>query len=200
MTESRAAARQSGFTLLEMIVVLVLVAFITTLLMQGMFYVAQVNDRFLRQGEGRQVRELAFGWFSDAVSHLAAPVNADTSARFRGDSRSFEGVTTLAADRRAGIPVPFAYRIEADAQEKSSSAEFIYVRMAQGSRWPLMKLPGDARFQYQDAHGGWHEDWPPEPALADRLPEAVALSSTEGSLFVLASVLTPRLGLNLDDR
>ncbi|MBO3274596.1 prepilin-type N-terminal cleavage/methylation domain-containing protein [Pseudomonas schmalbachii] len=193
-------SRQSAFTLLELLVVLVLVAFITTLLIQGMNYVARVNDSFLRAGEQRQLRELAFGWFVDSVSFLAAPLRNEVTMRFRGDVRSFEGLTLASVDRREGIPVPFAFRIEPVPDAAAGEVDFIYVRRRESRRWPLLRLQGDPRFQYQDAQGVWHPEWPPVPELADSLPEAVALYSSEGTLFLLATVQTPKYRITIDDR
>ncbi|MHB9798352.1 prepilin-type N-terminal cleavage/methylation domain-containing protein [Pseudomonas sp. MT3] len=187
---------ESGFTLLELLVVLVLLSFITTLLIQGMTYVAKVNDTFAREGHQRYLRELAFGWFSDAISQLAAPEQGETGERFRGDPLSFEAVTLSSVDRREGIPTPFAFRLEPEGP----AAELIYVRRVEASRWPLLAIAADARFEYLDGQGRWHEDWPPVPELADALPDAVAVASEQERLFLMAPVQMPRRGLALDDR
>lgn len=186
---------ESGFTLLELLVVLVLVSFITTLLVQGMAYVAKVNDAFAREGHQRYMRELVFGWFSDAISQLAAPVQGKIKARFRGDPLSFEAVTLGSVDRREGIPTPFAFRLE----PTDSAAELIYVRRVEASRWLLLEVAADARFEYQDAHGAWHERWPPTPEQADWLPDAVAVASVQDRLFLMATVQMPQRGLIIDE-
>lgn len=63
----RSRRKQGAFTLLEMIVVLLVVSFIGTLLMQGLSYASKANQS-LHQNLGRgQVRALTFDWFRDAV-------------------------------------------------------------------------------------------------------------------------------------
>lgn len=195
MSSIRPRHPQLAFTLLELLVVLVLVTFITTLLIQGMSYVAKVNDTFVREGDQRQAQELAFGWFDDALSQLAAPARGELTGRFRGDALSFEGVTLASIDRREGIPIPFAFRLEPNEK----AAELIYVRRIEEQRWPLILVAADAHFEYQDAAGQWHQDWPPSPPDADLLPAAVALAETQGRLFLMATVMTPRQRVIVND-
>ena len=189
-------ASEQGFTLLELLVVLVLVSFITALMMQGMSYVARVNEAFMGESDLRQTRERVFGWFGDAITFLSAPEPNDPSGRFRGDALSFEAVTLNSVDRREGIPVPFAFRLE----EQGGAAELIYVRRVEARRWPLLLVASDAHFEYLDAQGQRHSDWPPAPQLADRLPSAVALASTQERLFLMTSVQMPRWRMSFDDR
>lgn len=179
--------RQSGFTLLELIVVLMIVSFISVLLMQGLTYVSKVNDSFLGQGTQRQHRMLAMNWFRDAVSNLVLPEADEQDWRFKGDERSFEGATLQAADRRYGIPARFAFRLE----DNPRGTQFIYVRMAENSRWPLIQLEGKAVFHYLDQLGQWQPKWPPSPNMVDMLPLAVVLESPQDNLYTLVNVALP---------
>lgn len=106
----RSRRKQGAFTLLEMIVVLLVVSFIGTLLMQGLSYASKANQS-LHQSLGRgQVRALTFDWFRDAVENLVAPEAGEVRWRLRGDELSFEAMSAAALDRRAGIPTPLAFR------------------------------------------------------------------------------------------
>ncbi|KXC72594.1 type II secretion system protein J [Pseudomonas aeruginosa] len=186
----RSRRKQGAFTLLEMIVVLLVVSFIGTLLMQGLSYASKANQS-LHQSLGRgQVRALTFDWFRDAVENLVAPEAGEVRWRLRGDELSFEAMSAATLDRRAGIPTPLAFRLERRAGEDRT--ELIYVRRLEDSRWPLLHLRGEARFRYLDGHGQWHRDWPPSAQLADTLPEAMALAAPEERLFVLVAVALPR--------
>lgn len=186
---------EAGFTLLELLVVLVLVSFITALMMQGMSYVARINETFMGESDLRQARERVFGWFSDAITFLLAPEPSDPSGRFRGDALSFEAVTLNSVDRREGVPVPFAFRLEV----QGNTAELIYVRRVEARRWPLLSVASDAHFEYLDAQGQWYPDWPPGPQLAELLPSAVALASAQDRLFLMASVQMPQQRMSFDD-
>lgn len=87
----RSRRKQGAFTLLEMIVVLLVVSFIGTLLMQGLSYASKANQS-LHQSLGRgQVRALTFDWFRDAVENLVAPEAGEVRWRLRGDELSFRG-------------------------------------------------------------------------------------------------------------
>ncbi len=80
----RSRRKQGAFTLLEMIVVLLVVSFIGTLLMQGLSYASKANQS-LHQSLGRgQVRALTFDWFRDAVENLVAPEAGEVRWRLRG--------------------------------------------------------------------------------------------------------------------
>lgn len=130
----RSRRKQGAFTLLEMIVVLLVVSFIGTLLMQGLSYASKANQS-LHQNLGRgQVRALTFDWFRDAVENLVAPEAGEVRWRLRGDELSFEAMSAAALDRRAGIPTPLAFRLERRAGEDRT--ELIYVRRLEDSRWP----------------------------------------------------------------
>lgn len=92
----RSRRKQGAFTLLEMIVVLLVVSFIGTLLMQGLSYASKANQS-LHQNLGRgQVRALTFDWFRDAVENLVAPEAGEVRWRLRGDELSFEAMSAAA--------------------------------------------------------------------------------------------------------
>lgn len=101
----RSRRKQGAFTLLEMIVVLLVVSFIGTLLMQGLSYASKANQS-LHQSLGRgQVRALTFDWFRDAVENLVAPEAGEVRWRLRGDELSFEAMSA-----RPWIAVPASRR------------------------------------------------------------------------------------------
>ena len=193
----RRGRKQAAFTLLEMLVVLMLVAFISTLLMQALTYIGKVNLSFHQHASDSRMELLAFGWFRDAVESLVAPERGHAEMRFRGDEFSFEAVSMSTPERRLGVPRPFAFRLE--HPDGQAGAQLIYVRILEDSRWPLMQLQGQARFRYLDARGAWHERWPPSPSADYQLPEAVVLDAREDELFVLSAVRAPKSRVVVDD-
>ncbi|OWJ97278.1 type II secretion system protein [Pseudomonas sp. A46] len=188
MTRQRPA--QAGFTLLEMLAAIMLVAFVGSLMVQMLIYLEKASQGIQRHTAAKQVRSLSLEWFTGAVEGLLAPEPSNDESRFRGDEFSFEGVSAGSLARRPGIPVAVAFRLENDPEQGYSA--LIYVRRLEDSRWALLQLPGVARFRYLDVRGRWHADWPPTPRLADSLPEAVSLQADSAEVFVLAAVMGPR--------
>ncbi|WP_137822059.1 prepilin-type N-terminal cleavage/methylation domain-containing protein [Pseudomonas sp. D(2018)] len=187
----RRVCKQSAFTLLEVLVVLMLVSLVSALLMQALTYIGKVNSTFHLHAGSKRVETLAHGWFLDAVRNLVAPEQGDVAMRLRGDELSFEAVSLGTVDRRQGIPQPFAFRIEARGQGRD--AELIYVRPLLDSRWSVSSLPADAHFSYLDARGAWHQTWPPSSMNVDQLPEAIVLEALEDNLYVLAVLQLPKV-------
>ncbi|MNF50212.1 hypothetical protein D3C84_315020 [compost metagenome] len=188
---NRRRSGQGAFTLLEMLVVLLMVSFISALLIQALAYIGKVNQSFHQHAGRKQAQALALGWFRDTVENLVVPEAGEASWRFRGDELSFEAVSTMALDRRAGVPLPFAFRLE--PLPNGGGTELIYVRRLEDSRWPLLRFQGPAHFQYLDGSGRWTRDWPPAAGLADTLPDALVLAADEDRLFVLVTVLMPKV-------
>jgi general secretion pathway protein J len=189
--------KQSAFTLLEMLVVLMLVSLISTLLMQALAYIGKVNLSFHQHASSSRKELLVFGWFRDAVENLVAPERGHAAMRFRGDEFSFEAVSMATLERRLGVPRPFAFRLE--RRDGQPGAQLIYVRILEDSRWPLLQLQGQARFRYLDERGAWHGSWPPSPSAEYQLPEALALEALEDEFFVLSAVLAPKSRAVADD-
>ncbi len=150
-------AAQRGFTLLEMLVVLVLVALISTLLLEGISHVLLLRERLLG------VRSSVAGLLPDyptAQSNLL--FQARSPQVFEGQSDALSGLTLAALDANGGVPTRFSWRLLRANQEY----------------WAVMGWPGEqGEFRYQDKAGKWHEQWPPALGLEPpQLPSAVLLT------------------------
>lgn len=162
-----------GFTLLEMLVVLVIVALITTLLMESFSFLLQLRGRFLDRLDGYQQASLQQHWFRATSAALVADYGDIPEAfTFRGEERGLQGLTLNALHRDTGVPTRFGWELEYEAGETT----LIY-RYADGF-WPVLRWSGDGGgFRYLDAEGDWHGQWPP-PARPDApsLPEIIAFT------------------------
>ena len=118
-----------GFTLLEVLVVLVLVSLTMTVLMQGVLYTLQLRTQFLTQQQRLREDFLPESWFRSSSAALA-PVklsmhmwDADPARRFvildgqrMGEGDRSGGLSVIAIDRkgvtverdgqRAHVPLP----------------------------------------------------------------------------------------------
>lgn len=186
-------ARTAGFTLLEMLVVLVLMGLLTALVAQALGGLAAI-DNSLERAEQRlrqdylaehQLRELVGGLVPDpALDH-----------DFAGNARSFAGLSLGSLAARPGVPLPVQVRIE-------SGADGPQLVMAGGAsdapteqRWALG--PGDWGWRYLDPAGQWRPTWPEErvtTVFQPQLPRAVALVETTDDTprWLLAVAADPR--------
>jgi len=90
-----------GFSLLETLVSLVIVALIATVMMQSLFQVLGLRERVLRhEAEARQAA-LQQAWFRDSVAALVAEM-PERQGGFRGDPEGWSG-TSLAGPSGAGL-------------------------------------------------------------------------------------------------
>ena len=116
MTRRRQAATgggaaRGGFTLVEMLVVLVLVSLLGTLVIQGTGFFLGQYARVKRSHRESSLATLQQHWFGSTV---AAMVPSRLAARrFAGDDHSFEGVTLQPLAAKAGRPVRVRWSIDA---------------------------------------------------------------------------------------
>ena len=169
------AAAIQGLTLVEMLVVLVLVALLGILVVQGTGFFLRhyaAIDRIQRDSSLAALRE---HWFASTV---AAMIPSRLAARrFVGDNAAFEGVTLQPLAAEAGRPVRIRWFIDAGSvlyAERSSRP------------WTILKVRDDTlMFQYADSAGAWHERWP-QSEKREHIPRMVRLRSSDGRVLWLA--------------
>ncbi|MDM8564194.1 prepilin-type N-terminal cleavage/methylation domain-containing protein [Candidatus Halobeggiatoa sp. HSG11] len=147
-----------GFTLLEMLVVLVLVSFITVLLLEGFSYVLHLRSSFLNQFENLQRGALQEYWFRSTTAGIIVDYK-DGKNVFKGKERQFSGLTLAALDQNIGVPTPFIWKMEyADGMT--------ILRYKNKKTWDVSHWLGkNGKFRYLDKDGKWHNKWPPKIGL-----------------------------------
>jgi len=163
--------RARGFSLLEAMVTLVVLALVATLLMQSLAHVLSLRERLLRHERDARVQALHEQWFRDSVAAAVADLAGERPA-FVGDAT---GMAFLSLDAlRSGSAATVAWRVE----EIDDRRKLVYVEG--GEQWMLL---GDGlragRFAYLDAGGHWHDAWPLEERPDEVLPRAVRLDIEE---------------------
>ncbi|MDE0029704.1 MAG: prepilin-type N-terminal cleavage/methylation domain-containing protein [Deltaproteobacteria bacterium] len=165
-----------GFTMVEMLVVLVLVSLLGTLVIQGTgFFLGQYGavKRIHRESSLAALRQ---HWFLSTVAAMVPSRLA--TRRFTGDDRSFEGVTLQPLAARAGQPVRIRWSID--------SGRVLYT---EGGAQPWTVQSRHDRtlgFQYAGSSGEWHERWPPPHRSGEHIPRMVRLRSADGRVLWLA--------------
>lgn len=174
---------ESGFTLVEILVVLVIVALVSTLLTQTLTQVFQLETRFGRELVKNREEAMLIDWFRLSVQGVQ-PDTADGAHAFKGGANSFSALTTNALGANYGPPTPITWTISENAPEGWSALEYKDTPHTSG----LLTWSGEGRFSYIDAKGNMHDQWPPasmEPW--PQIPAAILLR--RGEEVVMA---TPR--------
>jgi len=114
------AARQRGFTLLEMMVVLLLVGMISAMLMQGFIYVAGIFSSVERRQQHWQQQMLQRSWLQESVRSLTNGVDGPLAQPyfFHGDEHGFTGLAQHGLSYAGGVarPVRIQWQLERDGE------------------------------------------------------------------------------------
>lgn len=176
-----------GFTLLETLVTLVVVAMITALLMQALGFSLGVRERLLRHQAIVRVGALQEQWFRDSVSAAAADL-ADGLGAAQGTSQQF---SLVSADPLGGAGLR---RITWALVPRNDGLALVY-RDDAGTELEIISGPlGQARFDYLDQAGAFVADWAPDAKdqRAPVLPRLVRMQAqtTRGELLWLVPLIS----------
>ncbi|MEK7991685.1 MAG: prepilin-type N-terminal cleavage/methylation domain-containing protein [Thiotrichaceae bacterium] len=165
--------KYAGFTLLEMLVVLVLVSLISMLLMQGLSFVFQLKTQFVNQIDDLQQGALQEYWFRSSTRSLF-PAGKESPYVFKGQKDSFSGLTMASLHEETGMPTPFKWALLAQ-QDKTVLYYYPDLVGQPALKWQIMEWFGhEGRLQYMGADGRWFETWPPAKFdFVTQLPEAI---------------------------
>lgn len=166
-----------GFTLLEMLVVLVLVSFISLLLMQGLSFVLQLRTQFVNQIDDLQQGALQEYWFRSTTRSLF-PARKETAYVFKGEKTAFSGLTTASLHEPIGMPTAFKWELQPQNDKTILYYYPDWVNQPQ-EKWQVMEWFGnEGQFQYRDINGTWSDSWPPGKFdFVTQLPEAILFTA-----------------------
>lgn len=165
--------KSRGFTLVEILVVLIITGFIVAILLQGLHQVFRLQTHFGREIFLTQNGAMYADWFRQSINGLM-PDHKDGRHKFRGERRLMTGLTLSPLDQESGIPAPFAWRLEFDP--RSGQTGLYYGEGRPGE--PILAWEGNTgNFIYMDADGEAHESWPPFLGQWPQLPKGIYLES-----------------------
>jgi prepilin-type N-terminal cleavage/methylation domain-containing protein len=170
----------AGFTIVEMLVVLIIVALISGLLLFSFQRVLDLRVRLAAFLEGTDVPTLIAGWFRASVEGLLPDV-ADGPDRFVGAARRFTGLSVAPLEGMPGVPTRITWELVFD-----DAARRTYLRYRSGDAAPLTvaSWPGDlGGLLYCRADLTCGDRWPPATGKAAQLPALIRLDAVRGSRF-----------------
>ena len=176
-----------GFTLMEMLVTLMLVALVTMLMFQMLGSYRIARERVQAQSGGIDRQALFAGWFRASVQGLFI----DHGLTFVGGASSFAGTSLNPLYALQSTPT----QVRWDLRPTPRGVGIVYVETGD-ERWQLaLADTRTARFAYLDAGGRRHEVWPPKlGAQSDLLPSVVLLLRVDNGgveRAIAAAVLGP---------
>jgi general secretion pathway protein J len=184
-SRNRRAGARSGFTLLEVLVVLVIVGLVSAMLFEALVRLNDVRGRlgpFLSMSE----REgLMNGWFRNAVNGLVPDKLLGPHA-FAGDARHFSGLTLAPFDDDPGGPTPCKWELIYDVNNDRTTLHYTGYddKVEELRSWRGSKI----EFAYLKPDLTWSDAWPPGFQHAKELPMAIRLYSADEGTVVVASI------------
>ena len=194
MTSDR---RARGFTLLEMLVVLLIAGMALALTSQALSQYRRAHERVSASTQGGREYRMAERWFRDSVSGLyavgppgtpgapaippASPGQEEVPV-FRGQARGFSGLTLLPVLAGQGVPTLQSWSITPTRAGNEALA------LDEDGKQLQLPFPdaGRLRLHYLDAKGERHAMWPPAQGQWPQLPAAIVLELGSGAVIVAA--------------
>jgi general secretion pathway protein J len=162
---------QAGFTLIEVLVVLILVAMVSGILFQALERAYRLQNRFGSELFKVQQGQMAADWYRQAVQGLY-PDQPEGQNIFRGKSQEFSGLSSNPLGDSYGTPTPITWKIR-EGQEDGTT-ELVYGEEKKETP-VLIWRTSQARFKYMDAVQASHDSWPPPLGLFPQLPTQIQL-------------------------
>ena len=161
----------AGFTLLEILVVLVLTSLVTGILLQGLQQVYRLQSHFGAEIFHAQHGAMRIDWFRGSINGIM-PDHDDGKMRFKGESRRMSGLTMAPLDAPDGALVPFVWRIDFDSKIGEMA---LYAGDGTEAQLVLNWPGNEGRLLYLDGEGNSHEFWPPFSGRLPQVPSMILL-------------------------
>ena len=177
----------TGFSLVELLVVLVIVGLVTSLLVEGLGTTWRSFDKLSSKGLTLSQAQLPLSWFEESVSgavlyHPEKPVVS-------GDSQQFEFMTVNVPNDDKHIPQQLNWSIQ---QQRLSNGQINWFLSFKAeldhNEVTIMYFEQQPRFEYWDGQQ-WLKDFNPVKSL---LPVAVRVIQ-DNSVLIFTKAIRPEL-------
>lgn len=187
----RLAGATAGFTIIEMLIVLVIVALISGILLFAFQRILDIRVRLAAFLEGTDVPTLIAGWFRGSVAGLL-PDQQGGRDRFVGTARRFSGLSVAPIDSAPGVPVRITWELAYKAGSRRTELRY---REQGRSPMTVASWPGKlGGLSYCRADLACSNVWPPAGGKAAELPALIRLEAVKGTTYwpILAAPLAAR--------
>jgi prepilin-type N-terminal cleavage/methylation domain-containing protein len=176
--------RGGGFTLIEMLVVLIIVAMISAIVVTSYQRILDIRVRLAAFLDGVDAPTMIAGWFRGSVEGLIADQKGGGDV-FAGAPRRFAGLSVAAIDGTAGVPTRIAWELTFDPVTSRTALNY---RRDDRAAMMVASWPGDrGQLRYCDPRLVCSESWPPTDRLGSQQP-ASRTASQLPSLIILDAV------------
>lgn len=184
--------RLNGFTLIEVLVVLIVAALISGILFQALERAYRLQAQFGSEIFKVQQGQMAVDWYRQTLQGLY-PDRSDGSNVFLGTDLKIIGLSNNPLSDNYGAPTPIEWQIRYNSQKDVT--ELIYSERNREAAIFSWKSK-EGRFVYFDEKFIAHESWPPALGQYPQLPSQIQLVAVDGSesVSIFASLrgsLTP---------
>ncbi len=160
MTAHHPSLPSRGFTLMEVLVVLVITALISVVLIQGFALILGARNSVQSKIVGLEQIVLQQNIFMEPLKGVL-PDYPDRPHIFRGETKMVRGLTVRPLQSRFGSPVGFSLTMNYD--QARDETELVYQESGFAPQTLGRWEGSDGAFQYRDRDGAWLESWPPHP-------------------------------------
>jgi prepilin-type N-terminal cleavage/methylation domain-containing protein len=157
----RYTSRESGFTLLEVLITLVLLAIVAVTVFGSLKQVFEARSRLRPYLDQSEQTALAGSWFRQSVQTLI-PDYQDAKDRFSATGTAFSGLTASPLAGPAGTPTPFRWALRYDPASDLTTLEYgeSVKKAMRIATWAGQR----GAFTYFGTDQQWHSAWPPDRA------------------------------------
>jgi prepilin-type N-terminal cleavage/methylation domain-containing protein len=170
---------QTGFTLIEVLVVLIMTGTITGVLFQALERAYRLQDRFGVELLGAQQGQMTTDWYRQTVQGLRSDYPNGKNL-FKGSEQEFSGLSDNSLGSQYGAPTPIRWQIRTNL----SSGQIDLVYLEQDKETPILSWSAKgARFVYVDDQHTQHDTWPPPFGQWPQLPKQIRVTTLGGKGF-----------------
>jgi len=177
-------AEQTGFTLVEVLITLVLLSMVAAIVFGSLGQVLEARARLRPYLDQSEETALVASWFRQTVQALIADYDTGKN-RFAASANTFSGLTASPLLGPAGTPTAFTWALDYDPALDFTLLEY---REKPSDSVEVARWRGrDAVFSYYGQDQEWRRVWPPSDlgtsTTALQLPQLVRLGGLPSGLF-----------------
>ena len=173
--------RARGFTLLEVLVVMILTGLVSTILFEGLAQAVRIRQSAGIESEQLQRDAMRLAWYRQLVNGLV-PDLPNGAARFQGGQTSFRGLSLNPVSIASGALAPVGVTLTLDVATRTTALRVASEENVQLAKSiTLLRLAGtDFAFAYLDDEGNRSSVWPPQTSgVRPQLPAAIWIVDTQ---------------------